>query len=356
MRRRRAFGAFPGGRAGNLRLAWLGVLFIFALGLGFLCAAWFSGRFPREENFPQQGLPLEKPVRVSPVPFAFVSGDEKNAVSLTSPVPTPQAQTEGFLTSEPEDSRYAPVVEDMPDGVLVVPGKKPMVGIVVDDFGYNGSIAREFAELEIPLTWSIIPGASGTEKARKIADEKDIPYMIHLPMQAVTDVKGSRLYRESWIVEGMTPEEIRSAVLRALEELPGAVALNNHRGSLSTASVELMEPLMDVLREKEIPFVDSRTIGNSVAFATARARGLPALYNSVFLDHQVDDKFMRKQMSKAVAIAEKRGWVVVICHIRPHTLAYLKSLAPEKFETVEFVTIPKLFGAVKTRGKAGAVE
>ncbi len=340
-----------------MRLAWLGVLFIFALGLGFLGAAWLSGRFPREERFPQQGPPpLAEPTRVSPPPSGVVSGDGKDAVSPAVPVPTLQAQTDGSLTSEPEDSRYAPVVEDMPDGVLVVPGKKPMVGIVVDDFGYNGAMAREFAELEIPLTWSIIPGAGGTEKARKIADEKDIPYMIHLPMQAVTDVKGSRLYKESWIVEGMTPEEIRSAVLRSLEELPDAVALNNHRGSLSTASAELMGPLMDTLREKGIPFVDSRTIGNSVAFATARAHGLPALYNSIFLDHEVDDKFMRKQMSRAVSIAERRGWVVVICHIRPHTLTYLKSLALEKFDTVEFVTIPKLFGAVKPRGKAGAVE
>jgi polysaccharide deacetylase 2 family uncharacterized protein YibQ len=221
-----------------------------------------------------------------------------------------------------------------------------MVGIVVDDFGYNGAMAREFAELEIPLTWSIIPGGRNGKSAED-RGRKEHSYMIHLPMQAVTDVKGSRLYKEAGSREGMTPEEIRSAVLRSLEELPDAVALNNHRGSLSTASAELMGPLMDVLQEKGIPFVDSRTIGNSVAFATARARGLPLLYNSIFLDHEVDDKFMRKQMNRAISHRRRRGWVVVICHIRPHTLAYLKSLASEKFDTVEFVTIPKLFGAVK---------
>ncbi|MCF7935256.1 MAG: divergent polysaccharide deacetylase family protein [Synergistales bacterium] len=223
-------------------------------------------------------------------------------------------------------------------------GGTPLVAIVVDDFGYNLPLARRFAGLEISLTWAIIPGTSGTEATRRLAEEKQLPYMIHLPMQAISDTdKDAGTYKRSWIVEGMASADIRSAVRKAFVELPEAVALNNHRGSLATSTWALMEPLMCELGARHLPFVDSRTSGSSIAYEVACRQGLDAAYNSVFLDHYTERSFMQRQLDKAVSMAERRGWVVVICHNRPATYDFLASVDTDRYDSVEFVTIPQLF-------------
>lgn len=219
----------------------------------------------------------------------------------------------------------------------------PLVAIVVDDVGYNAVMARRLAESPLPLTWAIIPGLKNTVPCRKVAEDVGIPYMVHMPMQATGDKKGSRWFELSWIVEGLSPKSVRSAVEKALEELPNAVAMNNHRGSLSTLDDALMAPLMKTLREHQIGFLDSRTVRGSVAYRVAVEHGLPTRYNSVFIDHYNNEKFIKDQIGKLVLQAKRRGWAVGICHIRPATLAVLQHLRPEHFEGVRFVTIPELF-------------
>ena len=44
-----------------------------------------------------------------------------------------------------------------------------------------------------------------------------------------------------------------------------AIGMNNHMGSAATADPQLMTYLMTALQEKHLFFLDSRTIGKSVA-------------------------------------------------------------------------------------------
>ena len=222
----------------------------------------------------------------------------------------------------------------------------PRVAIVVDDVGYNAAMARKLAKIPIPLTWAIIPGLKGTHPCSKVADEANIPYMVHMPMQATGDKKGGRWYDLSWIVSGQSEATVQKAVARALEELPDAVGMNNHRGSLSTTDEALMVPFMKALGERQLGFIDSRTIRGSVAYAIAKRHGLPSAYNSVFIDHYNDEKFMKEQLSRLVSLAKRHGWAVGICHIRSGTLKMLAQLDVSHFEGVRFVTVPELFSCL----------
>lgn len=222
-------------------------------------------------------------------------------------------------------------------------GDIPFVALLMDDFGYSLSLAREVSGISIPLTWSVIPGLSKSMETVGIAVENDIPFLIHLPMQAfVDDVGGPYL-----VGEGMTYGDIRQKIREIVQTYPHAVGMNNHRGSKATSDRHVMEAVMDELALSGIPFIDSRTSRTSVAYRTALEKGVPALYNSIFLDNEDGEDEIENMFIRAKEMAERKGWVIAICHLRPDTVSFLKKLCINGDNEVEFVTVPELFKALR---------
>ena len=231
-----------------------------------------------------------------------------------------------------------PLDEKIP---LLLPPEGRVV-ILLDDVGNSGALGASFASLEIPLTWAILPGESQTEKCRNLAEARGIPYMVHMPMQALGDTPGSYWYRQNWIVEGMSREEIALRVHEALEKLPKALGMNNHRGSLATEDPRIMEPFLDILAEKGLFFLDSRTTSKSLGAVMAAEKGLPRLENHVFLDHKKEPEFFRSQMKRLLELGARRGWAVGICHARSSTYEILKEMETELGEDPRLITLPEL--------------
>ena len=320
--------------------SWAVVLFLFALGGSLLLAArWHRNDASNPEDWEMAVPEAVEMAEEESVITPLASGDLKALLEQQGAgwVVDPALLEEGKKTLSGELSyRYARETScDL-----------PRVAIVVDDVGYNTAMARKLAEISVPLTWAIIPGLKSTRPCRKVADEAGIPYMVHMPMQATGDKKGNRWYDLSWIVAGQSEAAVREAVERSLEDLPDAVGMNNHRGSLSTTDGALMEPFMKALGEKQLGFLDSRTIRGSVAYKTALRSGIPAAYNSVFIDHYNNAKFMKEQLARLVSLAKHHGWAVGICHIRSETLKMLAQLDVSQFIEVRFITIPELFSCL----------
>lgn len=212
------------------------------------------------------------------------------------------------------------------------------VALIIDDVGFSLSSARELAEVKVPLTWSIIPYQSHSLSSLKLARERGIPAMLHLPMEAEVDRPGLKYQ----VNLEMDPDTIRGFVRRAAKSLPGVIGVNNHRGSRATSTPKVMGAVLSEVREQGLIFVDSRTSGKSVAYKMAVEMGLPALKNEVFLDHEANDWAMRKALERAFSIARKNGSVVVIGHARPETLRFLKTLSESRPDDVKWVTVPEI--------------
>ena len=220
------------------------------------------------------------------------------------------------------------------------PGPGPYVAIVIDDFGFSKAITDGYGELTLPLTWSIIPFQSHSLYAAGQAEKAGIPYMIHMPMGAGGDKKWDE--KTGVIDSGMSAETVTLLLRKALVFLPGALGMNNHRGSRATRDEHLMETVMTELASTSLFFLDSRTSSASVAYNTARTKGIPAAFCSVFLDHEPAEEFMEKQFQRGLDLAAKRGWVVMIAHTRQGTLDFLKKKSDSPPEKVTFVTMPEL--------------
>lgn len=220
-------------------------------------------------------------------------------------------------------------------------GGRPLLAIVIDDGGSQMKLTKRVAALDIPTTWAIMPYRQYSKETAQLASEKGVPYILHLPMQAQAD---KDLETGKFIIgRGMTAGEVRAKTEKALDSLPGAVGVNNHRGSRATESLELMEPFMEVLKSRGLLFVDSRTTGKSVAYDAALKAGVPALQNRGFLDNSTDKAVIAKRFDELVRNAQKRGALLIICHFRPSTVAFLEELnARYKSVPVRFVTVPEM--------------
>jgi len=206
------------------------------------------------------------------------------------------------------------------------PPEKGKLAIIIDDFGGGVAGTREMMELEIPLTFAVIPHRNSSQREAQEARERGYQVLLHMPMEPLNE----KLFPgPGAITAGMPPEEIKIAVAAALEEVPGAVGGNNHMGSLVTRHRGHMTWLMQELKQRGgLFFVDSRTTNRSVAVRVARELGQMHAANGKFLDPEgASVEEIQALVRELVAAAKKNGTAIGICHAnRPNTLAALRGM------------------------------
>ncbi len=210
------------------------------------------------------------------------------------------------------------------------PAKKkkagPVIAIIVDDFGYfNNSLVRDFLALDIPLTISVIPELKHSKKVCALARDAGKDILCHLPMEPESG--GSDAGEIPLVRIDMTNGDIEKAVNRALETTPHVLGMNNHMGSKATADRRVMRAVLEVCRKNELLFFDSLTTPKSVVREVAGEVGVANARNDIFLDNKADDT--RENMKKLLSMAEKRGRVTGVMHVRSGSLQDLRWLIGE---------------------------
>ncbi len=85
---------------------------------------------------------------------------------------------------------------------------------------------------------------------------------------------------------------------------------------------------MGLLKGRGLYFIDSKTIGSSVAAETAREYGIPYAIRDVFLDHEISTEFVRSALKKLENMAHKKGYAIAIGHPHKETIEVLKEWIP----------------------------
>ena len=215
---------------------------------------------------------------------------------------------------------------------LVAAGKAPparkgprgQVALIIDDMGTSLETLDEIAALGRPITVSILPyGAYAAETAR-VAHEKGLEVLLHLPLESVNNHE-AMANTEGMILTMMTAPAIVAAFEASYDRVPFATGTNNHMGSRYTADRDLMRTILRPIKERGLFFVDSRTTAQTVALEEARRMGIPATQRDVFLDADADRGRIKGRLIELLQRARKKGRAVGICHPFPETLAVLKS-------------------------------
>lgn len=237
---------------------------------------------------------------------------ETKAKKPESPIitdkPKPQEQEK-----KPDVSAYP--IQDLPE----LPSKGKLI-FVFDDAGHNLEQLQYFLDLPFPCTIAVLPKLPNSRETAKRIRAAGKELILHQPMQAVNPNidpgKGA-------VKPGMNREEIKKIVASNVEEIGPIAGMNNHEGSLITSDKEAMEAVLELCREKNIYFLDSRTSSKSVVPQVAKKLNMSIWERAVFLDNKRDKAYMKKQIIDGLEIASQRGEAIMIGHVFTVDLAIL---------------------------------
>ena len=215
------------------------------------------------------------------------------------------------------------------------------LAVIVDDCGYDMSSVRTLLNTGLPLNFAVLPYKPYSSDVLEMIKSDGRVAMLHLPMEPMD--RSAMSEGSSTICTDMSKDRILELTRKAINSLPGVSGVNNHQGSKATADSATMTTVLQELNNHDLFFVDSRTSSKSVARDKAVAMGVPTARNDIFLDNSSDVQAIRKQIYKAMDIAEKNGSAIAICHARPNTAKAWSMYAEEIKNTgIELVPITDL--------------
>ena len=202
---------------------------------------------------------------------------------------------------------------------------KPMVAIVIDDMGINRKRTADISSLKYPITASFLTyGLKLDEQIDKsIAAGHEI--MLHAPMEAVGKVDNA----PDVLTTEMSADEIQANLRIMLQKVKNIRGVNNHMGSKLTQDYERMLAVMEVLKESELFFLDSKTSAQSMADKAAAEIGVPHAARNVFLDNNNDKDYILGQLRLTEKLARKNGYAIAIGHPKSQTFVALSEWLPQ---------------------------
>lgn len=211
--------------------------------------------------------------------------------------------------------------------------------IIIDDIGYKKDELSELLSLGIPLTYSILPYERYSSFHAKELKKLNQEYFLHQPMEPeeYPEINPGK----AAILLSMSENEIKKRVLKNLDNVEGAKGVNNHMGSAFTQNREKMKIFLEIVKQKEIIFVDSYTSSATVGYKTAVSMNIPALKNEVFIDGEDDIEYILKQLRFLKILIKKYGSGIAIGHInRKNLVKALAEIIPEyQKENITFLTV-----------------
>lgn len=234
------------------------------------------------------------------------------------------------------------------------------VAIIIDDIGYQKA-DPQLIKLPYALTFAVMPFTPQGSQMAALAASRQKEVMLHMPMEAVAQ---NHLLGKGALRQTMTQHQVRTALQQALAEVPQAVGINNHMGSLYTSLAEPMDWTMQLVAEHQLYFIDSKTTSRSAVPAAAARHGIASRSRDIFLDNNKAYAAIDQQFNQLISLAKRQGSAIAIGHPYPETYAYLKKnlprLAAEGIELVPashllaLTPAPKLAATVTEHSKTPA--
>ncbi|AYO32514.1 divergent polysaccharide deacetylase family protein [Haemophilus influenzae] len=213
------------------------------------------------------------------------------------------------------------------------------LAIVIDDVGYHSKEDAAIFAMPREISVAIIPAAPYARARNQEAKSQGRDILIHMPMQPVSAVK----IEDGGLHLGMSEAQVNDRVNTAKNIVRDAIGMNNHMGSAATADPQLMTYLMTALQEKHLFFLDSRTIGKSVAGKIAKEQSVRSLDRHIFLDDSNEFADVQRQFKAAIHYARKHGSAIAIGHPRANTIAVLQAGLNNLPEDIQLVGMGNLW-------------
>ena len=225
---------------------------------------------------------------------------------------------------------------------------KAKIVIVIDDMGISPMHTKEILSLKAPITTSFLTYGNAKKETAQKAHEDGFEIMLHVPMMPHIEASLAPVTLSS----DMSDEEIKEKFNEMLERYNGVelLGINNHMGSKFTEDEHAMGLIMEILKERGMYFLDSKTTPKSVGKKVAEKHEVPYIARDVFLDNENNYEAIMNQLLTTEQIASKKGFVVAIGHPRTNTYKALKTWLQhydkDKFELIQIHDLLKALNKI----------
>ncbi len=220
---------------------------------------------------------------------------------------------------------------------------QPRIALIIDDIGLSFSRARQFLELEVPITFSILPRITHSHALAHEIRDMGHEIMLHQPMEPFDhrlNPGPGALY------VGYDAKRIVRIMEENFSNVPFAIGVNNHMGSRFTERMREVNDVLSIVKNKELFFIDSLTTNRSVAHKTAKRLHMPTDCRNVFLDNQPNESAILFQLKRLQNHALKYGHAIGIGHPYPQTAKAIgKFLRTSQYSGVSMVHISSVVQA-----------
>ncbi len=259
------------------------------------------------------------------------------AVAVTVPLPRSDRK-ESFLSRLARRAAPPPVLVTRQDrpvdegqawqkfaaAPIMVPEGNATVTLVIDDLGIVKDMTREVIDMDAPLTLAFLPYASSVNAQVEDAYQKGHDILVHIPMEP----KGNADPGPFALMSSGSARERARNIDYNFGQFSNYIGINNHMGSAFTEDEQAVAQLMDVVSEKGLMVLDSKTTPNSKLEDVARVNRIPVANRDVFLDNVREEGYILNQLAELERIAKSNGSAVGIGHPYPQTIRALKEWIP----------------------------
>lgn len=218
-------------------------------------------------------------------------------------------------------------------------GGAPKIAIIIDDIGKYENDIEPFIALQIPITFSILPGQPFSLEHSAAIKALGYEQMLHLPLEPEDSGK---IDDENILTTGMEDSAISRKLTSFFEKFPHISGVNQHMGSKFSQDRKKMRVLLDEVKKRGLYFIDSRTTEKTVAYELALEMGITAASRDVFLDNSRDVNEILVSLGKLLKRAQTAGKAIGIGHPFPETFSALSSFLHEACGAASFVPVSEV--------------
>lgn len=226
------------------------------------------------------------------------------------------------------------------DAFLVLPptDKTPRLTIVMNELGGDKAVTASLLALKLPITFAVLPFAKDAAATATAAHEAGQEVIVDMPLETMQSpfVKAG----PGEITTKMSEEDMRILMDDALGHVPYATGASNFMGSRLTTDTAATRRFCEILARSGLYVLDDVTHQESVLYAEARRRGLPAWRRALMLNEgPKTEGAVLANLKKAEELARSKGHAVVIANPDPQVLAALKLWSQERDKDIRLVPL-----------------
>jgi polysaccharide deacetylase 2 family uncharacterized protein YibQ len=201
-------------------------------------------------------------------------------------------------------------------------GRRPRAAIVVDGLGTNLLQARQLAEVDAPLTFSVRPFQPFSPEVAEIARLFGRQVLVQLPV-AGDDAAGSGLA----LTSTASRDAIVETVTQSLAALPKAVGVNAG-GAAALPDRERLRWVLERLKEDALFVIGGDGRASSGTCEMALTVGVPCVDHALVVEAEPDPHAITERIERLAQLARTRGDAIAIVYPGSATVEALHAAVP----------------------------